>query len=94
MKTLKLLKIQFGAVLLSREIPAFRGAIIHKVGQQDTLLFHNHLDDQRYHYAYPLVQYKVLNTHPWYVWEKEWMKSISFLKSATGISVSTNAASL
>lgn len=64
MKKLKLLKVQFDAKIAPYEVPAFRGAVIEKVGRENTLLFHNHLDDTKYNYNYPLVQYKTLYNNP------------------------------
>jgi hypothetical protein len=63
MKDIRLLRIEFDAQLEPYEVPAFRGAIVHKVGRQHDA-FHNHLDDQRYAYRYPLIQYKSLYRHP------------------------------
>lgn len=50
--------------IASYELPAFRGAIIDKIGREDSLLFHNHLDDKKYSYRYPLVQYKTVGKRP------------------------------
>lgn len=55
------LKVVFNAPISSREITAFRGSIIAKVGIAHEL-FHNHDNDEtnnrRYHYRYPLIQYR------------------------------------
>lgn len=64
MPKLKFLKVQFDTQIEPYEIPAFRGAMIAKVGKENTLLFHNHIDEQKYHYAYPLVQYKTIYRRP------------------------------
>ncbi|TAF64692.1 MAG: hypothetical protein EAZ55_10660 [Cytophagales bacterium] len=64
MKKLKFLNVQFNAELHPSKIAAFRGAIIQKVGQKDTLLFHNHLDDEKFNYQYALVQYKTIAKRP------------------------------
>ncbi len=63
-KKLKFLKVQFDTQIAPYEVPAFRGAVIAKVGREDTLLFHNHIEDQQYNYAYPLVQYKTIQKNP------------------------------
>lgn len=55
--TIKTLIIIFDYKLKINEIPLFRGAIIDST-QNDNNLFHNHLDDSKYRYAYPLIQYK------------------------------------
>ena len=57
MPQVRVIKIVFDTMLKTYEIPAFRGAIIDVVGREH-VVFHNHLGDDRLHYAYPLVQYK------------------------------------
>lgn len=42
------------------EIPFFRGAILHTLGNAP-LLFHNHINDTQFRYSYPLIQYKRIN---------------------------------
>lgn len=44
-----------------REIPLFRGAIIHLLDNRQNLLCHNHLGRDKFRYSYPLVQYKVID---------------------------------
>ncbi|MEZ4851045.1 MAG: CRISPR-associated endonuclease Cas6 [Bacteroidia bacterium] len=61
-KKLKVLKIVFDGAIRDHELPAFRGAIANKVPQH--ILFHNHLDDNRFRYKYPLIQYKRFGQHP------------------------------
>ncbi len=56
MKKIRVLRVIFDEKIKSYEVPALRGAIIHKVGK-DSLLFHNHEGDG-FRYAYPLIQYK------------------------------------
>ena len=53
------LAIRFRNELASYEVPAFRGAVIHKVPASLTL-FHNHIKD-KFRYRYPLIQYKRIN---------------------------------
>ena len=53
----KTLIIFFDNNITLNEIPLFRGAIIASVPNNNEL-FHNHLDDNKYRYAYPLIQYK------------------------------------
>lgn len=57
MPHIRVVKIEFDTVLKPHEVPAFRGAVIQLVGREHTV-FHNHLGEDRYHYAYPVVQYK------------------------------------
>lgn len=51
--------VRFRNELASYEVPAFRGAVIHKVPASLTL-FHNHIED-KFRYRYPLIQYKRIN---------------------------------
>ena len=55
-KPINILTIQFANEISQREIPLFRGAIIHSLGNK-SILFHNH-DGDKFRYAYPLIQYK------------------------------------
>jgi len=57
MGKVKTLIIKFENQLERYEIQLFRGAVIAAVGQEDHILFHNHIGDQ-FRYAYPLIQYK------------------------------------
>ncbi len=57
MKRIKYLRLEFLPPISAEELPKFRGAIIGTVQRKHTL-FHNHLDDHRLRYAYPLIQYK------------------------------------
>lgn len=63
MKKLKTLFVQFDNELLAHQIPAFRGAIIEKVGREN-LLFHQHKNDTEVLYQYPLIQYKSIGHKP------------------------------
>lgn len=51
------------AQLTQKQISAFRGAVINMMGKQAHPLMHNHFDNGL-RYAYPLVQYKIINGHP------------------------------
>jgi hypothetical protein len=62
-KKIRILNVSFDHEIKGFELPAFRGAIIEKVGK-DNLLFHNHFDDTRFRYSYPLIQYKQINHKP------------------------------
>ena len=62
-KDIGILSVLFDFDLERRKIPAFRGAVIEKVGRENTL-FHNHLKDQAYLYSYPLIQYKIIRGCP------------------------------
>lgn len=62
MKQLRLISVTFDTEIAPYETPAFRGAVIEKVGYEREH-YHNHNNDPeadiRYHYRYPLVQYKL-----------------------------------
>jgi len=62
MKTIRVLTVIFDATISGKEVVAFRGAIINKVGKNN-ILFHNHLNGA-YLYQYPLIQYKQIDKHP------------------------------
>ncbi len=59
----KLYQFIFEAKLSENTVPAFRGAIARAMGIYAHPLMHNH-DKEGLRFAYPLVQYKVLNGHP------------------------------
>jgi len=59
---LKLLTVIFDFEINRRNIPAFRAAVIKKVGREN-VLFHNHLG-KRFRYGYPLIQYKTIDRKP------------------------------
>lgn len=63
MKKVRTLNIRFDSELKTSEISAFRGAIIEKVGRENTL-FHNHTGDNSYRFGYPLIQYKSIARRP------------------------------
>lgn len=56
--------LKMGHIKLS--LPAFRSAIIQKVGFTESDLFHNHFtnNDVNVHYRYPMVQYKWIKGKP------------------------------
>jgi hypothetical protein len=60
---LTVLKVIFDFELERRKIPAFRGAVIEKVGREN-VLFHNHLNQESFLYGYPLIQYKMIRKYP------------------------------
>lgn len=67
MKELRLLSVTFDTEIPPREISAFRGSIIEKVGL-DREQYHNHNNQPgervKFHYRYPLVQYKRYRKRP------------------------------
>ena len=60
---IRVLRIEFDEVLMPYEISEFRRAIIEKVGR-DNIIFNNHLDDTKFKYGYPLIQYKSIGKRP------------------------------
>ena len=60
MKYIRTLTVLTDAEIRQNEIPLFRGAVIHSLGEHPNVYFHNHLDDEKFRYAYPLIQYKRL----------------------------------
>ena len=58
-----MLRVSFDAMIQNAEVPAFRAAIIDKVGESN-LLFHHHLDQSKFLYRYPLIQYKAIHHQP------------------------------
>lgn len=63
MLKIRFLKIQFDTEIEAYEIPAFRGGIIAKAGNEH-IIFHNHLNDREFLYGYPVIQYKRIGKSP------------------------------
>jgi hypothetical protein len=63
LKKIRFLKVQFDAEIEGWEIPAFRGAVIKKTGEQH-ITFHNHINDKEVIYRYPVIQYKRIGRNP------------------------------
>jgi len=55
--------VQFDAEIEGWEVPAFRGAVIQKAGEQH-ITFHNHINDKEVIYRYPVIQYKRIGRNP------------------------------
>lgn len=60
-KEIKTLTVMYNATITHKEIVCFRGAVIKALGDNPNLLYHNHIDDSSYRFAYPLIQYKRIN---------------------------------
>ena len=60
MKYVRTLTVITDAEIHQNEIPLFRGAVIHSLGEHPNVYFHNHLNDDKFRYSYPLIQYKRL----------------------------------
>lgn len=82
MKELQIMKVVFDAHIAAHETPAFRGAIISKVGL-DRDIYHNHDNNadstKRYHYRYPLIQYRQDHRRPAMVFIEEGIPEARFL---------------
>jgi len=63
-KKIRILTVIFDTIIKNYEIEAFRGAVIEKVGRENSVLFHHHLNDKAFLYRYPLIQYKQINNRP------------------------------
>ncbi len=57
-KYVRTLTIQTDTEISDKEITLFRGAVLASLGEKASLLYHNHISDTTFRYAYPLVQYK------------------------------------
>ncbi|SDA64289.1 hypothetical protein SAMN03080617_01508 [Algoriphagus alkaliphilus] len=95
MPSVRVIKITFDTDLKPYEIPAFRGAIIDIVGREH-VIFHNHLDKDKFHYAYPLVQYKSKRRKAEIVCIQDGVDEIHnfFIKNLGGIKIGTQSRSL
>ena len=58
MNYIRTLTVITDAEIRQSEITLFRGAVIHSLGEHPNVYFHNHLDDDKFRYSYPLIQYK------------------------------------
>ncbi len=63
MKKIKTLFVSFENEISNNELYTFRSAIVEKAGRNH-ILFHNHLDEKKYIYRYPQIQYKIINKKP------------------------------
>jgi hypothetical protein len=63
MKKIKTLLVQFDDSLPAWQVPAFRGAVIEKVGREH-VLFHHHDPEKGLLYQYPVIQYKSIRRRP------------------------------
>lgn len=80
MSKIPLLYIQFAQDLSQFEIPLFRSAILNILGDNDKILFHNHIGD-KFRYSYPLIQYKCIRHQATLVCVKDGTEDIGELFS-------------
>lgn len=57
-QVVRTLILSFNLPLYARQIPRWRAAFIEMAGWEDDR-FHNHRGDGKYHYRYPVIQYRV-----------------------------------
>ena len=67
--------VQFVNELRPHEVPLFRGAVIAALDEHKSELFHNHRQEG-FRYAYPMVQYKLINQQAAIVCVKEGVEAI------------------
>lgn len=60
-KKIRVLTLSFDENIGNHEVQLLRGAVISCVGRDSSMLLHNHIDDSKYRYSYPLVQYKTID---------------------------------
>ena len=60
-KEIRTLTVMYNASIIHKEIAYFRGAVIKALGDNPNLLYHNHIGNSSYRFAYPLIQYKRIN---------------------------------
>lgn len=58
-KEVEVAVVEFDLPLADKEVPLFRGAMLH-AAQGDSILFHDHVGEG-FRYRYPLIQYKVIH---------------------------------
>lgn len=59
-KHVRILTILYDGKIKQHEVPLFRGAVIHSIGDVSDVLYHNHSADNKLRYSYPLIQYKII----------------------------------
>jgi len=59
-KHLRVMTIKYTTEIGCHEIPLFRGAVIAAMRDERDMpyIYHNHMDEDKFRYAYPLIQYK------------------------------------
>lgn len=57
-KEIKTLTVMYNASITHKEIAYFRGAVIKALGDSPNLLYHNHIGDSSYRFAYLIISAK------------------------------------
>lgn len=60
-KKIKHLLIRFDNEIKGEDVPLFRAAISEEVGSEHILFHNHHAGENKFRYAYPLIQYKLIN---------------------------------
>lgn len=81
MRKSKILYVRFNNELRNDEIEKFRGAVLSKLKETSSVLFHNHVGNN-FRYSYPLIQYKRLRGQAVIVCLEEGTEAIGELFSA------------
>ena len=58
MSNIPIFLVRFENEISFHEIPLFRGAILNALEGKADILYHNHMEDNKFRYSYPLIQYK------------------------------------
>lgn len=84
-KYIRTLTVLTDAEIQQKEVPLFRGAVLSSLGGKANILFHNHVDDNKLRYSYPLIQYKRIGGKAAVVCVEEAVDMIGqFLSEASG----------
>lgn len=85
MKKIRMLKVDFTEPIYGHEINYFRGAILHELEKEKNIkkgvLFHNHLEDGKLRWGYPLIQYKRYGKMPQVICFGDGVEQINLLFS-------------
>ena len=81
MNKTRYLQIVFDKNFPSYDIPKLRAAIIEKT-KRESDLFHNHQDEEKFIYRYPLIQYKIKDRKPCLICLREATEDIHYLLKA------------
>lgn len=57
-KYIRTLTVLTDTEIQQKEVPLFRGAVLNCLGEKASILFHNHMEENKFRYSYPLIQYK------------------------------------
>lgn len=78
-KRIRVLTVKYTADIDYHEIPLFRGAVIASMNHEADVLFHNHIDNDKFRYSYPLIQYKRIGGKAAIVFINDAITNVGFL---------------